>query len=200
MYGFTVPKMIAGVSLVSLLAVSYAIFAKDKVDDLGTAGGWESLELIQNWKNGDLAVLIRHEERCDRSSNACLGPADGITSLGSERARRTGDKLKAHLGLENVDLFTSPKVRTVQTAHFMFAQARQLPSRHTICGEDIIQRVAAHKKVDRSLLLVTHSTCINNMIKSAGYRKEGRPGYGSLLFVKFLPDGEVEIIGKINVE
>lgn len=201
MRGLTVQKkMIASVGLVSFLAMSYAVFAKDKVDDLGMAYEWASLELIQDWKNGDIVVLIRHEERCDRSSNACLGPANGITTLGNERAKRTGEKIRTHLGLENVDVLTSPKVRTVQTASAMFDEARQLPSRHTICGEDIIQRVAAHKKVDRSLMLVTHSTCINNMIKSAGYRKEGRPEYGSLLFVKFLSDDEVEIVGKISVD
>lgn len=194
----SVKEMMAAVGLVGGLAISYAIFAKDKVDNLGAAGGLTSQELREDWRNGNIAVLIRHEERCDRSSNACLGPADGITSVGSDRARRTGHKIKTHLGLEKVDVLTSPTMRTVQTAHSMFAEARQLSSRHTICGEDIIQRVSAYKSLGRSLMLVTHSTCINSMIKSAGYRKEGKPEYGSLLFVKFLPDGEVEIVGKMN--
>lgn len=195
-----VPKIIAGVGLLAVLFVSYASFAKETIQDLNKNSGLEDLVLIQDWKNGDLAVLVRHEERCDRSSNKCLGPADGITVLGSERATKTGEKIRAQLGLDNVDILTSPLVRTVQTAQFMLGDAKQLPSRHTICGQDIIRRLAEHKNSERSLLLMTHSTCINDLIKSAGYRKEGEPDYGSLLFVRFLPQGEVEIVGKIDIK
>jgi phosphohistidine phosphatase SixA len=195
-----VSKIVAGVGLFAVLAVSYATFAKEAIQDLNKANGLEDVLLIRDWKNGDLAVLIRHEERCDRSSNQCLGPTDGITVSGSERARKTGEKIKAQLGLDNVDMLTSPLVRTVQTAQFMLGEARQLSSRHTICGQDIILRLAEHKNSERSLLLMTHSTCINDLIKAAGYRKEGKPDYGSLLFVKFLPGGEVEIVGRVNAK
>ncbi|WP_219268442.1 histidine phosphatase family protein [Pseudomonas sp. Xaverov 259] len=199
MHRLAVSKIMAVVGLAGLMTISYVILAKERVNELGTVGGLESLELIQAWKNGDMAVLIRHEERCDQSSNPCFGPSDGITAYGSERAKRTGEKISTHLGLGNVDVFTSPKVRTVQTAHFMSVDAKPLASRHTLCGKDIIRRVAEHKRVGRSLMLVTHSTCINNLIKSAGYRKEGKPEYGSLLFVKFLPGGEMKVVGKVNI-
>lgn len=196
MLGHAVHRVI----VVAVLAFSHASFAKDTIQDLNEHHGLADLELVQDWKNGNLAVLIRHEERCDRSSNKCLGPADGITELGSERAKKTGEAIRAHFGMDNVDVLTSPLLRTIQTIQYMVGDARQLPSRNTICGQDIIRRLVEHKNSERTLLLMTHSTCINDLIKSAGYRKSGKPDYGSLLFVRFLPEGEIEIVGKAKVE
>jgi hypothetical protein len=200
MLSHAISRITAGVGLLAVLAFSYVSFAKEIVPDLSENNGLADLVLIQDWRNGDLAMLIRHEERCDRSSNECLGPADGITVFGSERAKNTGKKIRTHIGLDNVDILTSPLERTVQTAHFMLGDAKPLSSRHTICGQDIIRQLVEHKNSERSLLLVTHSTCINDLIRSAGYRKEGNPEYGSLTFVRFLPEGEIEIVGRINAE
>lgn len=200
MLGHTVHKVVAAVGLLAVLFFSYTSFAKENIQDLNKNNGLADLMLIHDWKNGDLAVLIRHEERCDRSSNPCLGPADGITVFGSQRAKKTGEQIRANMGLENVDILTSPLLRAVQTAQSMLGDAKLLSSRHTICGQDIIRRLAEHKNSERSLLLVTHSTCINDLIQSAGYRKAGKPQYGSLLFVKILPEGNIEIMGQLNVE
>ncbi|MGE8143979.1 histidine phosphatase family protein [Pseudomonas frederiksbergensis] len=191
---------IAGVGLLCALAFSCATFAKSIVGDLGDMGGWESLEFLQDWKNGDIAVLIRHEERCDRSSKPCLGHVDGITVAGSERAKKVGEKIKMHFGLEDVDVFTSPTIRTVQTAAYMVGDAMPLPSRHTICGKDVIHRLANYKKMGRSLMLVTHSACINNLIDASDYRIGSTPEYGSMLFVKFITQSKVEVLGKMELE
>ena len=58
----------------------------------------------------------------------------------------------------------------VQTAQYMMGDARQLPSWEAIGGQDIIRRLAEQEH----LLLMTQSTCIDDLIKSAGYRKAGK--------------------------
>lgn len=119
--------------------------------------------------------------------------------FGSERARVIGEKIRMHLDLKNVDILTSPSVRTVQTANLMFGDAKHLPGRHTICGDDVIEKLVSDKKVGSSMIVVTHSTCFNDLIKVAGYRKGSEPEYGSLLFLKFLPEGSVQVLGKLGV-
>ena len=52
----------------------------------------------------------------------------------------------------------------------MMGDARQLPSWEAIGGQDIIRRLAEQEH----LLLMTQSTCIDDLIKSAGYRKAGK--------------------------
>lgn len=38
--------------------------------------------LTESWAKGDVIALVRHGERCDRSTTQCLGPADGVTVRG----------------------------------------------------------------------------------------------------------------------
>ena len=40
-----------------------------------------ALDVAQEWAKGNVIALVRHAERCDRSSLPCLGPLDGITVL-----------------------------------------------------------------------------------------------------------------------
>lgn len=193
-------KFTVAVGVLVLIGVFYAAFAEPKLNGLNKLDGWKDTGLIQHWKKGDVAVIVRHEERCDRSSNPCLEQPDGITVLGSQRAQRTGKHMERHLGLQGADLFTSPKTRTVQTAAFMLRDARPLASRESICGDDVISELHSHKQPQRNLVLVTHSGCINEFIKRAGYKKEDSLEYGSLVFIRFLSPGDVEIIGKLEVE
>lgn len=45
------------------------------------------------WRDGDVIVLVRHEERCDRSTNPCLGPVEGLTINGSQQAGKLAKPL-----------------------------------------------------------------------------------------------------------
>jgi len=130
--------------------------------------------------------------------NPCLGPSDGITLLGSEKAKETGIRIRSYLGLDNSDIFTSPTTRTVQTSDFMLGKSSLLPNREAICGTDIVEKILRHKVANRNLVVMTHNTCINDLIKSSNYKKSGNPEYGSLLFAKTSIQNNIQIIGKLN--
>ena len=117
---------------------------------------------------------------------------------GSEKAKKTGAYLKAHFELDNTDAFASPTIRTVQTSILMLEKARLLPDRETICGYDIIEKLRKYKTANRNLILVTHDTCINDLISASGHKKSENPEYGSLLFSKTSSNNRIKIIGKIN--
>ena len=80
-----------------------------------------ALDVAQDWAKGDVIALVRHAERCDRSSMPCLGPLDGITVRATRTAQVVGEDFK-QLGLNNVDIYSSQMTRTRQTADAMFAR------------------------------------------------------------------------------
>ncbi|RBJ69051.1 histidine phosphatase family protein, partial [Pseudomonas sp. MWU12-2534b] len=71
------------------------------------------------WAKGDMIVLVRHVERCDHSPAPCLSGDDGITERSRSVAVGVGAQFE-HLGLNRVDIYNSPMLRTVQTAGYMF--------------------------------------------------------------------------------
>ncbi|WP_256579556.1 histidine phosphatase family protein [Pseudomonas sp. NC02] len=145
-------------------------------------------------------MLIRHEERCDRSNNPCLGPDEGITALGSERAEETGIHLKALFDFDDAVIFTSPMTRTVQTSDFMLGKASLLSDREAIWGNDIVDKLLEHKNSGRNLIVMTHNTCMKDIIKSSGHRQSWSPEYGSLLFAKTTSKNEIQIVGTLNAD
>jgi broad specificity phosphatase PhoE len=142
-------------------------------------------------------LLIRHEERCDRSNNPCLGPDNGITVSGGERAKEAGVRLKAYFDLDNTDTFSSPTNRTVQTSDFMLGKACLLSDREAICGHDIIDKLLKHKSANRNLLVMTHNTCMTDLIRTSQHKQSWSPEYGSLLFAKISSDNRIQIVGKL---
>jgi hypothetical protein len=60
-----------------------------------------------NWARGGVVLLVRHMERCDRSSAECLGAADGITARAAVLAQSMGESI-ARLGLAATDIYSSP--------------------------------------------------------------------------------------------
>jgi phosphohistidine phosphatase SixA len=113
------------------------------------------------------------------------------------KVKETGDRIKSYFGLDNTDIFTSPTTRTAQTSEFMFGQAGRLPDRETTCGNNIIDKLLKYKVANRNLIIVTHNTCINDLIKNSGHKKSGNPEYGSLLFAKQSNHNEIKIVGKL---
>ncbi|MFF7709961.1 histidine phosphatase family protein [Pseudomonas sp. NPDC007930] len=141
------------------------------------------------WAAGQVIVLVRHEQRCDRSSHACLGPADGITEEGDHEAAALGAAY-AHLDLARADLYHSPRARTAQSAGAMFS-ARSLPREWAAtCNGQWQQALRDHKEAGRNLVVVTHSECMGRTLKALQVRA-GDPGYGSSLFLRVGADGSL---------
>ncbi len=168
--------------------------------NLAHEGAQARAQLLQQWSAGEIAVLVRHAERCDRSSNPCLGPADGITRVGSEAAAGVGQGL-ARLGLTQTDILTSPVTRTVQTAHYMFNSDPRTQEWLATCGTTLRNDVVAHKVAQRNLVLVTHSGCIADFVKQTGMKHAAKDAeYGSALFVRIDGNGQLQVLGIVNAE
>lgn len=159
----------------------------------------DALSLMEHWQQGELVVLIRHAERCDRSSNPCLGPADGITRLGSSESHQLGLQYLG-LGLGNTDVLSSPITRTAQTAQYMFDKETVTEQWLADCGPTMRNEVVAHKHAQRNLILVTHSGCISDFEKQSGYKHAGASEYNSSLFVWITANGVLKVVGIANME
>ncbi|MFJ2682909.1 histidine phosphatase family protein [Pseudomonas sp. NPDC087342] len=165
--------------------------------DLGSANARARAELLQHWRAGEVVVLVRHAERCDRSSNPCLGPADGITRLGSESASAVGQGFK-QLGMAQTDVFTSPVTRTEQSAHFMFGKEALTQQWLASCGTTLRNDVVAHKVAHRNTVLITHSGCINDFEVQTGFKHADASQYSSSLFASIGADGQLKVLGVLN--
>lgn len=153
--------------------------------------------LLASWRDGDVIVLVRHEERCDRSTNPCLGPPEGVTVNGSQHAQSLGNAFKT-LGMQDSDVLASPAVRTDQTAHFMFGKAELTASEQAICGAAMGEELLSRKTPGRNLVFVTHSGCISDFEKTLGYPHAAFTEYGSALFVQVMPNGQFKTLGIMN--
>ncbi len=165
--------------------------------DLSTANRLLTSGLLANWRDGNLVVLVRHEERCDRSSNPCFGPADGLTINGTQQAVEIGKAFKI-LGMEGTDVFSSPTTRTAQTSLFMFGKTELSPSPLSICGDAMGEEILSHKQPGHNFLLITHSACISDIERDLGFPHAKSTEYGSALFVKVLGNGKLKAVGIIN--
>lgn len=155
--------------------------------------------VLASWRDGNLIVLVRHEERCDRSENPCFGPADGLTIHGTEQAEKTGQAFKT-LGMEGSDVLSSPTTRTAQTSLFMFGKTLLSPGPLAICGDAMGEEMLTHKLPGRNLVLITHSACINDFEQALGYPHAVAAEYGSALFVEVLGNGKFKAVGMMNSE
>lgn len=126
MVNISLPKTILNTSFINATFFAYEAFTRNTVKNLDSHKKPIESGLSKHWKSGNVILLIRHEERCDRSNNPCLGPDEGIIALGSERAKETGILLKAHFDFDDTDIFTSPMTRTVQTSDFLLGKASLL--------------------------------------------------------------------------
>jgi broad specificity phosphatase PhoE len=102
-------------------------------------------QVLPLWRDGDVIVLVRHEERCDRSTNPCLGPVEGVTVNGSQHAENLGKAFKS-LGMDGTDTLASPAIRTAQTARFMFGKTELTASEDAVCGAAMGEELLSHKQ------------------------------------------------------
>jgi len=142
-------------------------------------------------------VLVRHEERCDRSTNPCLGPVEGLTINGSQNAETLGKAFKT-LGMDGSDVLASPAIRTAQTLRFMFGKNELTSGQQAVCGAAMGEELLSHKTPGRNLVFVTHSGCIADFESTLGFPHAAFPKYGSALFVQVLPNGKFKTLGIVN--
>ncbi len=188
----------AALALLGTLLAGFLAWPKSP-PDLGSSNRLLSSGLLASWREGDLVVLVRHEERCDRSSNPCFGPADGLTIHGTQQAAKIGKAFKT-LGMENSDVLSSPTIRTAQTSLFMFGKTELSPGPLAICGDAMGEEILSHKQPGHNLVLITHSACISDFEEALGYPHAQAAKYGSALFVKVLANGKFKAVGIMNSE
>ncbi|AWY44304.1 histidine phosphatase family protein [Pseudomonas putida] len=156
-------------------------------------------QMFKGWEAGEMVVLVRHAERCDQSTNPCLGPEDGITKVGTDEAKLVGQGLE-RLGMAQADVLSSPLTRTTQTAHYMFGKDAQTQQWLVDCGSTWRNDIVAHKRAYRNLVLVTHSGCIGEFEAMSGFRHAKKSQYGSSLFVHVDNNGQLQVLGVVNTE
>ena len=192
-------------ALLAAIAVSASLLTlalqPAPVVDLAEDNHMHESGLPASWREGEVVVLVRHAERCDLSSNPCLGNDEGITIAGNESADEVGDAFKA-LGLSNADIFSSPVLRTVQTAASMFDINIATQDWLAGCRKNLKQNMLNHKQAQRNLLLVTHSGCIEsvaNALNTSGAEYDSE--YTSALFVSVdKQSGRPRLLGYLNAE
>lgn len=155
--------------------------------------------IYQHWRAGEVIALVRHAERCDRSANPCLGPADGITRLGNATAADLGKAFRT-IGMERTDVISSPMTRTLQTAQAMFNQATSTQDWLLNCADNFENDIKAHKLKGRNLILVTHSGCISDLESRMGFAHALATEYTSSLFLTLGADGKLQILGILNAK
>lgn len=185
------------ISLVLGMLVFWYLTATPIVD-LGTGDNLINSELKERWMQGGVVVMVRHAERCDRSGNACLDDAEGITIKGRDAALAVGAGLRK-LGLEKTRIITSPSIRTRQTANFMYGRSVMTEDWVSDCDTNFEDVVLANKRANENLILVTHSGCIDQFERKMGVRAGGRfSAYAETLFVRLDGKHKPRIIGSLN--
>ena len=139
-------------------------------------------ELLKNWRNGDVIVLVRHAERCDRSDAPCLSSADGITVRARSVASDLGHSFDA-MGLANTDIASSPLLRARQTAEGMFGSTPAEEEWLFHCRGAMLARALRYKQPHRNLILVTHSECIRDLESAMSNPYPAIADYASSVFV-----------------
>lgn len=160
----------------------------------GNVAGFQAL--LAGWAKGDMIVLVRHVERCDHSSAACLVGNDGIT----ERSRSVAVEVGQHferLGLSKADIYNSPMLRTAQTAAYMFNKVGTGEDWLISCKGTMLRDALAHKVAGRNLILVTHSECMEQLEKDLKL-SGSTPGYGASLFISAETSQTPRMLGFID--
>lgn len=185
-----------GVSL--LLLTGYTYWPRSPIA-LASGENMSRAGLYASWKKGEVVVLVRHGERCDRSDKECLGPEDGITRNGNQVSAEVGRSL-SQLGLGQTDVIASPSTRTVQTAAALFGHPVASQDWLFDCEKMNLGQVMAHKANDRNLVVVTHSGCIGQIESQQGYPHAEMSEYDSAVFISLDKRSRPVIRGVLNPE
>jgi len=199
-----VPRLPWGTALFAVLCLLLILgvaaawaHARTAIPNLGNPHHLQHSGLEAAWAKGSVIVVLRHAERCDRSSGACLGAPSGITVAGSHVAAEVGNGLQ-HLGLGSADVWASPEVRTRQTAHAMFDKT--VPTRGWLnqCDGHFAENALALKRNGHNLVLVSHSGCMERLEQALEVPASATSNsYASALFITQGSDGKAKLLGQI---
>ncbi|MFV3289951.1 histidine phosphatase family protein [Pseudomonas sp. NY11955] len=190
--------LLAVLGLLFILGVAAAwAHARTAIPNLGNPHHLQRSGLEAAWAKGSVIVVVRHAERCDRSSGACLGDPSGITVAGSQVAANVGHGLQ-HLGLGVADVWASPEVRTRQTAQAMFGQTIATQNWLNQCDGHFADNAFAHKRSGHNLVLVSHSGCMERLEQALDVPSSAiSNSYASALFITQGSDGKAKLLGQM---
>jgi hypothetical protein len=182
----------------ALLVIPLAIFVlrPAAVPDLAHGNVAGAQALLAGWAKGDIIVLVRHVERCDHSSAACLVGNDGITERSRSVAVEVGAQFE-QLGPGKADIYNSPILRAAQTAFYMFNKVGTGEDWLISCKGTMLRDALAHKVAGRNLILVTHSECMEQLEKDLKLSGP-TPGYGASLFISAQTPQAPRMLGFID--
>ncbi|MEO8643962.1 histidine phosphatase family protein [Pseudomonas sp.] len=185
-------------AIAALTAVTW-YFLAPRVPDLGAGNNLVQSGLYEQWMDGNVIVMVRHAERCDRSSNPCFGAPEGITVNGQQQALAVAKGLQK-LGLVKATLITSPETRTQQTADLIAGNAVTSQNWVGECDASFRDAAMAHKKLGENLVLITHSGCIDHFERTmrvpAGQRSSD---YAEAFFIDADGAHAPKILGSLSV-
>ncbi|MGV8842830.1 MAG: histidine phosphatase family protein [Pseudomonas sp.] len=156
------------------------LFQAPAIADLSEENREQVPVLLSQWDKGEVIVLLRHLERCDRGDAPCLAGTSGITARSVAGGDALGDDFY-QLGLQKSDIYNSPLTRTAQTENLVFDDLGADRKWLYQCKENMLDDAVQSKKPGRNLILVTHSSCISRFEAALGYASN-TPDYGTALF------------------
>lgn len=185
-----------GLALAGLLAgLAAMLWGPAKAEDLAGGDPVEISQLMAEWHTGDVIVLVRHLERCSRVDAACLGPETGITARSVQVGATLAEAFR-ELGLGRADIFNSPLARTAQTAELLFDGSVEQDWLYQ-CEDDFLQAAMQRKAPGRNLILVTHSSCMDESEESLQLA-DVEFDYGTALFISVGEHGRKRALGYID--
>jgi hypothetical protein len=183
-------------SLLLVIPLTVWLLRPAAVPDLSHGNVAGARALAAGWAKGDMIVLVRHVERCDHSTAACLIGNDGITDRSRSVAVGVGAQFE-HLGLNKADIYNSPIIRAAQTSSYMFNKVGVGEDWLINCRGSMLRDALAHKVAGRNLILVTHSECMSELEKELKL-PTATLGYGASLFISAEKPQEPRMLGSIE--
>ena len=185
-------------ALAGLAFFASQLWADPKPADLSESPFALTTNMLAEWQDGDVIVFVRHLERCSRGDAACLDGPAGIT----QRATATGLAMReqfAELGLATSDIYSSPLTRTSQTSALLFSEPTAHEDFLYQCKDDFVKEALARKIPGRNLVLVTHSSCMDEVNESLSYAEVDYE-YGAAVFLNVESETEQQILGFIDTD
>tara|TARA_R110000823_G_scaffold12427_10_gene41536 strand:- start:527 stop:1162 length:636 start_codon:yes stop_codon:yes gene_type:complete len=182
----------------SVIALAVIVFESPAIADLSEENRHEVPTLKAQWQKGEVIVLVRHLERCDKADSPCLTGTEGITARSVDKGQALSEDFY-RLGLLNSDVYNSPLDRTAQTESIVFGDRGFDRDWLFKCKKSIFRDAMANKSPGKNLILVTHSSCIDSFEESLGYSSE-TPEYGTSLFFSPGPSDKLEVHGFLDME
>lgn len=114
-------------------------------------------------KKYPIIFLIRHGERCDRSSNVCLSYPTGITEKGAYKVQEYGNVFNKIFS--PYVIYATDTVRTIQTAkYFSGGEELIIPDIYT-CSDNATSKLKEYSSKNKVTVIFTHNHCLSRIAK-----------------------------------